>query len=110
MKKIKRETEEDVKASHKEDISFWQTMVSSMAAGACASLLTNPLDMAKLRMQVQRAGKQGGGLKTDFYYKNMFHGIYKISIEEGILSLFNGALARIMFHIPMVAISMTLLE
>ena len=31
-------------------------MISSMLAGAIASSITNPLDMAKLRLQVQRAG------------------------------------------------------
>jgi hypothetical protein len=40
----------------------------------------------------------------------MFHGVYRIGKEEGVLALLNGSLARIMFHIPMVAISMSLLE
>ncbi len=34
----------------KQEIGFFQSMASSMMAGACASTLTNPLDMAKLRM------------------------------------------------------------
>ena len=34
----------------KADIGFFQSMFCSMMAGACASTLTNPLDMAKLRM------------------------------------------------------------
>ena len=50
LKKMKRESEDAVKASHEADIGFFQAMVSSMGAGACASLITNPLDMAKLRM------------------------------------------------------------
>ena len=33
-----------------------------MMAGGMSSILTNPLDMAKLRLQVQRAG---ANLKTD---------------------------------------------
>lgn len=45
----------------KQDISFVQAMLCSMLAGAGASTVTNPLDMAKLRMQVMRAGKSGGG-------------------------------------------------
>jgi len=32
-----------------------------MVAGGSASVLTNPLDMAKLRLQVQRVGKVSGG-------------------------------------------------
>ena len=49
-----------------------------MIAGGMASILTNPLDMGKLRLQVQRAG---ANLKTDvkindFYYKNLVDAIY----------------------------------
>ena len=47
---MKRETEDDIQASRKADIGFVQAMVCSMGAGALASLITNPLDMAKLRM------------------------------------------------------------
>lgn len=45
----------------KQEIGFVQAMLCGMLAGAFASTLTNPLDMAKLRMQVMRAGKSGGG-------------------------------------------------
>lgn len=87
-------------------------MFCSMIAGGMASILTNPLDMGKLRLQVQRAG---ANLKTDvkindFYYKNLVDAIYKIGRDEGVLSLFNGSLARIIYHVPMVAISMSILE
>ena len=69
-------------------------MFCSMIAGGMASILTNPLDMGKLRLQVQRAG---ANLKTDvkindFYYKNLVDAIYKIGRDEGVLSLFNGSL------------------
>ena len=73
-------------------------------------MLTNPLDIAKLRMQVQRAGKAGGGCKSDFYYKHIFDGIYKISIDEGPKALFNGCFARILYHMPNVALTMSALE
>ena len=87
-------------------------MFCSMMAGGLASILTNPLDMAKLRLQVQRAG---ANLKTDaktndFYYKNLLDAIHKIVKNEGVKSLFNGSLARIVYHVPMVAISMSILE
>jgi Mitochondrial carrier protein len=86
-------------------------MVSSMLAGACASTLTNPLDMAKLRMQVMRAGHTGGGApQSEQYYRHMLDGVYKIARDEGGLALFSGSLARIMFHVPNVAITMSLVE
>ncbi len=81
-----------------------------MLAGGLASVMTNPLDMSKLRLQVQRAGKQGGGSQSDFYYKHMLDGVYKIGRDEGVRALFNGSLARIMFHVPNVAITMSLVE
>lgn len=82
-----------------------------MMAGACASTLTNPLDMAKLRMQVMRAGKLGGGAaQSEQYYKNMLDGVYKIARDEGVRALFHGSFARILFHVPNVAISMSCVE
>ena len=50
LKKLQKEQEQKV------DIGFFKSMMCSMIAGAGASFLTNPLDMAKLRLQVQRAG------------------------------------------------------
>lgn len=41
---------------NEQDISSMGAMFCSMQAGILASVLTNPLDMAKLRLQVQRAG------------------------------------------------------
>lgn len=86
-------------------------MACSMAAGAAASTITNPLDMAKLRMQVMRAGHTGGGvLQSQQYYRHMLDGVYKIARDEGALALFSGSFARILFHVPNVAISISLVE
>ena len=40
----------------------------------------------------------------------MMHAVYRIGIEEGPLALFSGAFARCLFHVPMVAISMSVVE
>jgi hypothetical protein len=40
----------------------------------------------------------------------MFDGIYKIARDEGVLSLYKGSLARILFHVPMTAIAMGTVE
>jgi len=109
LKKVKAETEEGKAAARTQEMTFTQSMLCSMVAGAIASTITNPLDMGKLRMQVQRAGKQPG-TQTAFHYKHLGDAIYKIVREEGARALFNGSLARIMFHVPNVAISMSLVE
>lgn len=40
----------------------------------------------------------------------MLDGVYKIGRDEGVKALFHGSLARIIFHVPNVAISMSLVE
>ena len=46
LKKVHKENEEPQKA----EISFFKSMACSMLAGSFASFITNPLDMAKLRL------------------------------------------------------------
>jgi len=40
----------------------------------------------------------------------MLHGVYRIAMDEGPLALFSGSFARCLFHVPMVAISMSIVE
>jgi hypothetical protein len=75
-------------------------------AACLAGTITNPLDMAKLRLQVQRAGND----TKSFQYNHMFDAMYKIARAEGPTALFNGALARIFYQVPAIAISMTVME
>lgn len=49
-RKISMSDEEGREAAHKQDITFAQAMFCSMQAGILAAVLTNPLDMAKLRL------------------------------------------------------------
>ena len=59
-------------------------------------MITSPLDMAKLRMQIQRGERALSNDKTAslsqgrFGYKNLFHGIYLIYTKEGFLALYKG--------------------
>lgn len=85
-----------------EDISFLKSLTLAGAAGALAGTLTNPLDIAKLRMQVQRAERAAGvsaSAEGRFGYKNIFHGIYRIVSQEGALSLFKGKPSHLLFFI-----------
>ena len=92
-------------------IGFFQSMFWSMLAGAAASFLTNPLDMVKLRLQVSR-----GWLASDshssptFKYNHLLDGLIQVVKFEGVKALFNGSLARICFHFPNVAITMSVIE
>lgn len=59
---------------------------------------------------MQRANAINGGKRTDFHYKHLADAVYKIGREEGVLALFRGSFARILYHVPMTAISMGVLE
>jgi hypothetical protein len=83
----------------------------SGTAGALSASITNPLDMSKLRIQVQRAQKASNSqVELYFGYKNMFHGIYLIWKNEGFLSLYKGTFTRVMMYGPQTAVAMSLTE
>jgi hypothetical protein len=88
------------------DITFPQSLLCAGGAGSIASWVTNPLDMAKLRMQVARASSRN----DVFQYRHMLHGVYSIAKTEGFRALFKGSMARIAFHTPNTAIIMSLVE
>lgn len=58
-------------------------------------------------MQVQRAS---GEASTSFNYRHLGHAVYRIGRDEGLRALLNGSLARIMFQVPNVAITISLVE
>lgn len=87
-------------------LPFWASLLGGASAGAAASVLTNPLDLVKLRLQVQRAG--GAGL--DFGYTGLIQGLRRMAAEEGLRSMMRGAGTRVAFHTPTTAISMALFE
>ena len=98
-----------VKHSSHVQIGFFQSMFWSMIAGAGASLLTNPLDLVKLRLQVQR-GSKSAGASQQFEYKHMLDGLNQVIRKEGPIALWNGSFARMWTHFPTVAITMSVLE
>lgn len=100
-----------VKSSSHVQIGFFQSMLSSMIAGAAAGFLTNPLDLVKLRLQVQRGSKAATGKTTEgFQYRHMVDGLIQVVSKEGYLALWNGSMARIWTNIPTVAIAMSIIE
>ena len=61
-----------------------QSIICSAGAGSLSGFITTPLEVVKLRMQIQRADRATTGKgfeKTLYGYKNAFHGLYKMATE-----------------------------
>lgn len=82
-------------------IPFFHSFLMSSVSGFVASIITNPIDVVKVRMQVQRAERKGNAPLSEgrFGYRNSFHGLAKLVQEEGPFSLMKGVSARILFGI-----------
>jgi hypothetical protein len=96
---------ESLKASFATSADPVQIMLCAATAGAAASFVTNPLDIAKLRLQIQR-----GAAGTAYGYASYPHALASIARQEGVRGLFRGALTRMLFHAPTTAIAMTSFE
>eukprot|EP00536_Pseudo-nitzschia_multiseries_P010524 jgi/Psemu1/307365/fgenesh1_kg.323_\ len=95
------------------------TILSSASAGAIASFLTSPLDMAKLRLQVQRgaeassfsASKEASlASKTKLSFGGMSDALIYSYRLGGIPGLFRGAGARVLHFVPLNTVIMTIYE
>ena len=86
-------------------LPFSAYLLCGAVSGGLAALITNPLDMAKLRLQVQR-----GGRGLDFGYRNLLHGMRCIVQEEGSKALWKGAGARIAFFAPSSALNIAIFD
>jgi len=89
----------------------------SAGSGALASWLTSPLDMAKLRLQVQRgkaataASITGDGMSQHTeQYRGMIDCLRAAYREGGIRGLYRGAGARVLHFAPAMTITMTCYE
>jgi hypothetical protein len=107
IQRVKKEEIEKLKEL-KLDISFKESLICSALSGALASFLTNPLDLVKLRMQVQRASESYRPDKA--VYGSLLQGLLLIWKTEGLVGLYKGSLARALYHTPTGALSMSFLE
>jgi hypothetical protein len=102
-----------------------QQMAVAAGAGSAAAFLTTPLDLVKLRLQVQRAtlaaaagtatpsapsAAAAAGAGAAFHYGGMADGLRRVVAAEGWRALFRGGGARVAYHAPATALSMTLFE
>ncbi|KAL7517844.1 hypothetical protein ACHAWX_002723 [Stephanocyclus meneghinianus] len=93
------------------NLPFLHLVACSAGAGALASWLTSPLDMAKLRLQVQRGRIAAMPTPGRYQYKGMLDCLRNVYINEGGLrGLFRGAGARVMHVVPATAVTMTSYE
>ncbi|TDH70522.1 hypothetical protein CCR75_006532 [Bremia lactucae] len=90
-----------------DELSPTCTLTSAAIAGASASFLTNPLDLIKLRLQVQRSY---ASKESSTAYRGIVDGLKQVIRTEGFLALYKGAGARVAFHAPSTAITMSLFE
>lgn len=107
------------------ELPFAGFLACGAAAGACASLFTNPLDIVKLRLQVQRQHRHSGAATLAapvpvavaehkgaqaHMYRNMWDGLRKLYRHEGPRGMMRGVGARMAFHAPATAVNMALFE
>ena len=86
-------------------LPLWLQAAVASAAGAGASVATNPLDLIKLRLQV---GGVGGGGAPQF--TSLWGGLRAIAAAEGLRGLWRGAGARVAFHASSTAVALSCFE
>jgi len=97
------------------ELPFLWTLACSAGAGALASWLTSPLDLAKLRLQVSRgraaaAGASASGGAGDVAYRGVVDCLQRAYRDGGVRGLFRGAGARVLHFAPATTITMTCYE
>jgi hypothetical protein len=95
------------------NLPFLQLVSCSAGAGALASWLTSPLDMAKLRLQVQRGrlASMSSNEGVNAQYSGMVDCLQKVYRDEfGLRGLFRGAFARVLHVVPATAVTMSCYE
>jgi hypothetical protein len=80
-----------------ETLSLPYLISSSASAGALASFLTSPLDLAKLRLQVQRGTNSPHGFEQ---YQGIIDCLQQAYQRGGVAGLFRGAGARVLHFVP----------
>lgn len=118
-KRLARETQyyQSQPQEQQQQLSFWWILTCSAGSGAAASFITSPLDLIKLRLQLQNSsdlpaarrqqegvggtGSTGGGIRYEF------NQVYR---SAGLRGLFRGAGARVLHFVPATTIAMTTYE
>jgi hypothetical protein len=94
-------------------LSFPRIILCSSTAAGISAWITSPLDLAKLRLQIQRGhvlGSNSHSHAQQTMYKGVSDCLKKVFEAGGLAGLFRGAGARVLFTVPATTISMTSYE
>jgi hypothetical protein len=83
------------------NLSFYELLPICATAGGAAAFVTAPLDLIKVRMQIERRKKDSPG------FLSMMSRVFR---EGGIRALFRGGGSRVWFAVPNTAITMAIME
>ncbi|KAF8298448.1 putative mitochondrial carrier protein [Trypanosoma cruzi] len=95
--------------------SFASALCAGGMGNIAASLVTNPLEFIKTRLQVQRAVLSVGGRPTNvrgfsYYYAGLVDGLRTVIREEGFRALWRGVGSRVAFAAPNAALTMAIYD
>lgn len=93
------------------DLPLHYLVACSAGSGALASWLTSPLDMAKLRLQVQRGQTTAAAASNNTGQTKLYRGMFDClhaAYKKG--ELFRGAGARVLHFAPATTVTMTTYE
>jgi hypothetical protein len=89
-----------------DSLPAWAALGCASAAGSAAAWATSPLDLAKLRMQVERRGSSAAAAE----YSSMLQSLRRIFATDGLRGLWKGSMARTAFTAGNTAVTMTVFE
>ncbi len=96
------------------DLGMLQNFFVAFVTGIGASLITNPLEVARVRLQVQRQEAiihpDGSMEKGSFGYRSVMDGIMKIASKEGYMALWRGYGTRVFYMAAQAAVNLSLLD
>lgn len=101
------------------DLPFTWLVTCSASAGALASFLTSPLDLAKLRLQISRGSSYAAATTASSIspsapsypiYRGMLDCLQQAYRDGGVRGLFRGAGARVIHFAPATTVTMTCFE
>ena len=106
-------------ASDTSTSSASSSFMLGVSAGACgnavAGIVTNPLELVKTRLQIQRCiltvdGSKQRCTQYAYNYSSVAQGLASILKEEGIMGLTRGTASRVAYTVPNAALTMGLYQ